>query len=165
MLGRNDIYKFYRVHNQISNLQKTKDRGSKMNRKYSKSRYLLATMCIALLLISITCSVFISTNQENKTVEAATSLASGTKSIVNLNAQGGVADNFMSTIKGAQNEYIYFGDNSTDFFADTTGNNAYYHTGAVKWRVLSKSDTKYSSGNMLLWADYSIGSQLYLIHN
>ncbi|MDE7348232.1 MAG: hypothetical protein K2N53_01050, partial [Clostridia bacterium] len=103
--------------------------------------------------------VFISTNKENKTVEATSSLASGTKSIVNLNAQGGIIDNFTPIITGAQNEYIYLGDN---FAVGTNGNEGNYaHTGAIKWRVLSKNDTKYSNGNMLLWADYCIGTQAY----
>lgn len=124
----------------------------------SKKRKTMIVVSILLILI-ITIGVFISTNQENKTVAATTSLASGTKSIVNLDAQGNDAgSNFLSAITGAQNESIYFGDN----FNNTNGNTGTYaHTGAIKWRVLSANDTKYSSGSMLLWADYIIGARRF----
>ncbi|MDE6362122.1 MAG: hypothetical protein K2L53_04015, partial [Clostridia bacterium] len=124
----------------------------------SKKRKLLIVVSI-LLILTMSIGVFISTNQENKTVAATTSLTSGTKSIVNLNAQGGIIDNFSSAITGTQNESIYYGDN---FAVGTNGNTGNYaHTGAIKWRILSKNDTKYSNGDMLLWSDYIIGSRRF----
>ncbi|MCM1394001.1 MAG: hypothetical protein NC179_03815, partial [[Eubacterium] siraeum] len=52
-----------------------------------------------------------------------------------------------NVVQGKQNEYLYFG----------TKSNA-----AIKWRVLSKTDTKYSSsGSWLLWADKSFGLYPY----
>ncbi|MDE6362300.1 MAG: hypothetical protein K2L53_04915, partial [Clostridia bacterium] len=116
-------------------------------------------MVSILLILTITIGVFIFTNQENKTVEATSSLASGTASGINLDADGNLTNYFSSIITGAQNESIYFGDN---FAVGTNGNEGdYAHTGAIKWRVLSVSDTKYSNGEMLLWADYCIGTQAY----
>ncbi|MDE5991275.1 MAG: hypothetical protein K2H36_06815, partial [Clostridia bacterium] len=70
--------------------------------------------------------------------------------------------NFSNIITGKQNEYIYFGSNITGVTADNEpgANNTY--TGAIKWRVLAAKDKNgYSSGNMLLWADYQLGSAQY----
>ncbi|MDE7079516.1 MAG: hypothetical protein K2O95_05315, partial [Clostridia bacterium] len=79
----------------------------------------------------------------------------GTASVLNLTEKGVAQDNFSSVITGGQNEYIYFGSNVTDF-----GNKI--HTGAIKWRVLSAKDSKYSDrSSMLLWADYQLGSEKY----
>ncbi|MDE6075970.1 MAG: hypothetical protein K2G26_05985, partial [Clostridia bacterium] len=62
-------------------------------------------------------------------------------SILSLNGE------FASKLQGAQNENIYFGTNGGS---------------SVKWRVLSTgADNKYSSGNMLLWADKSVASEAY----
>ncbi|MDE5991220.1 MAG: hypothetical protein K2H36_06540, partial [Clostridia bacterium] len=84
----------------------------------------------------------------------------GTASVLNLNQNGVYTDNFSSVITGGQNEYIYFGTNVTSSTANEPGANN-THTGAIKWRVLSGNDTKYSNGNMLLWADYQLGSAQY----
>ncbi|MDE6759014.1 MAG: hypothetical protein K2J89_07115, partial [Clostridia bacterium] len=84
----------------------------------------------------------------------------GTASVLNLNQNGVYTDNFSSVITGGQNEYIYFGTNVTSNTENEPGYNN-THTGAIKWRVLSGNDTKYSNGNMLLWADYQLGTANY----
>ncbi|MDE7373688.1 MAG: hypothetical protein K2N18_06460, partial [Clostridia bacterium] len=67
--------------------------------------------------------------------------------MLNLTEEGADKDNFASVITGKQNENIYFGSKSGE---------------AIKWRVLSTTDTKYDSGNSwLLWADSSLGSEKY----
>ncbi|MDE6757646.1 MAG: hypothetical protein K2J89_00040, partial [Clostridia bacterium] len=81
----------------------------------------------------------------------------GTASVLNLTEKGVAQDNFSSVITGVQNEYIYFGTNVTSNTENEPGYNNTRHTGAIKWRVLSNNDTKYSNGSMLLWSDYILG--------
>ncbi|MDE7079124.1 MAG: hypothetical protein K2O95_03295, partial [Clostridia bacterium] len=88
----------------------------------------------------------------------------GTASVLNLTEKGVAQDNFSNIITGAQNEYIYFGSNITGVTADNEPGANNTHTGAIKWRVLSGNDTKYSNGNMLLWADYQLGSAQYNLY-
>ncbi|MCX4364014.1 MAG: hypothetical protein OSJ74_11655, partial [Clostridia bacterium] len=65
---------------------------------------------------------------------------------------------FLNQLQGAQNECIYFGTNVTSSAANNAGYGNSLHTGAIKWRVLSKNDNKYGDGkSMLLWADYELG--------
>ena len=82
--------------------------------------------------------------QGDKTVTAA-AVVPGTASILNLNSSGEDTNNLKNAVQGGQNEYIYFGNIST---------------GAIKWRVLT-NDSKYSSGDMLLWADSSLGIESF----
>ena len=90
-----------------------------------------------------------SLNNNKVTANAAT--GSAPASILSLNGE------FASKLQGGQKEYIYFGTNTSTFGGDKTG--------AIKWRVLSNgsstNDNKYSSGNMLLWADYQLGANCY----
>ncbi|MDE7439253.1 MAG: hypothetical protein K2N23_01910, partial [Clostridia bacterium] len=68
---------------------------------------------------------------------------------LDLDGSGKILNGF----EGKQNEYVYFGTNETHKYNTNTG--------AIKWRVLSKEDDKYSEGKMLLWADYQIGRVEY----
>ncbi|MDE7079810.1 MAG: hypothetical protein K2O95_06835, partial [Clostridia bacterium] len=88
----------------------------------------------------------------------------GTASVLNLTNKGVLQDNFSNVITGGQNEYIYFGTNVTSNTENEPGYNNTRHIGAIKWRVLSNNDTKYSNGNMLLWADYQLGSAQYNLY-
>ncbi|MDE5991210.1 MAG: hypothetical protein K2H36_06490, partial [Clostridia bacterium] len=91
-------------------------------------------------------------------------VAPGTASVLNLTEKGVSQDNFSNIITGGQNEYIYFGSNVTSKTENEPGYNNTLHTGAIKWRVLSGNDTKYSNGNILLWADYQLGSGQYNLY-
>ncbi|MDE7079281.1 MAG: hypothetical protein K2O95_04110, partial [Clostridia bacterium] len=107
---------------------------------------IILSLCLAMALPSV------SAVAPSEVANAA--VTHGTASVLNLTEKGVAQDNFSNIITGKQNEYIYFGSNVADF-----GNNI--HTGAIKWRVLSNNDTKYSSGSMLLWADYQLGREQY----
>ena len=116
-----------------------------MNRRLSKSKSLLVSASILLILAIVFCSIIGNfTKQGDKTVTA-TAVAPGTASILNLNSSGEDTNNFKNAVQGGQKEYIYFGNIST---------------GAIKWRVLT-NDSKYSSGDMLLWADSSLGIESF----
>ncbi|MDE5765891.1 MAG: hypothetical protein K2I17_01825 [Clostridia bacterium] len=66
---------------------------------------------------------------------------------LDLNGSGNILNGF----EGAQKEYVYFGSNNNS---------------PVKWRVLSKgTDNRYSSGNMLLWADKQISVEQFNVYH
>ncbi|MDE7079765.1 MAG: hypothetical protein K2O95_06595, partial [Clostridia bacterium] len=115
---------------------------------------IILSLCVALAIPSV------STVVAPSEVAQAAAVAPGAPSVVNLTDKGVAQDNFSNIITGGQNEYIYFGSNVTSTTANEPGANN-THTGAIKWRVLSNNDTKYSNGNMLLWADYQLGSAQY----
>ena len=108
---------------------------------------------IALSLLIIVCLIMASAMTFfaiDKNVESA-ALTSGAPSVLNLNASGGLKDNFSGVITGAQNEYIYFGSNSNN---------------AIKWRILSTTDNNYNTNigskkSWLLWADSNIGTSQF----
>ena len=82
-----------------------------MNRRLSKSKYLLVSASILLMLAIVFCSIIGNfTRQGDKTVTAV-SAESGTASVLNLNGQGISKNNFSDILQGGQNEYIYFGEN------------------------------------------------------
>ncbi len=131
-----------------------------MNRKLSKFKCLLVPASILLMLAIVICSVIGSVAKQGDKIVTAAAVAPGTASVLNLNKSGADQDNFSNAVKGAQNEYVYFGDNFAVGTNGNTGANA--HTGAIKWRVLAKNDSKYGDGStMLLWSDYIIGTQAY----
>ncbi len=131
-----------------------------MNKYNCKGRNLLALSCV-LLLIAITFFGFIESDiiyiRESGTAET---IQPGTASVLNLSERGAFKNNFMDALQGGQSEDIYYGSN---FVKGTYGNSgAYAHTGAIKWRVLSKSDSRYGDGStMLLWSDYILGKHIY----
>ncbi|MDE5990615.1 MAG: hypothetical protein K2H36_03410, partial [Clostridia bacterium] len=110
---------------------------------------IILSLCLAMALPSV------STVAPSEVAYAA--VTPGTASVLNLTEKGVAQDNFSNIITGKQNEYIYFGSNVTSTTANEPGYNNTRHTGAIKWRVLSNNDTKYSNGKMLLWADYQLG--------
>ncbi|MDE5756242.1 MAG: OadG family protein [Clostridia bacterium] len=124
----------------------------------NKTKLVYTSICIVLtVLIVLSLAISIMGNTKAEESAQAETKAAVTPSVLNLTEKGVAKDNFSSAIAGGQNEYIYFGSNVTNF-GDTK------HTGAIKWRVLSNSDTKYSNGNMLLWADYQLGVSMYNTH-
>ncbi len=129
-----------------------------MNKYICKGRALLVFLCILLLLVVTLGSLIFNCVSTKENVGAADIRNQGSASILNLNSSGEFANNFNDALQGGQNEFIYFGEN----FNNTHGNKGTYaHTGAIKWRVLAKNDTKYSNGSILLWSDYMIGVQRY----
>ncbi|MDE7162630.1 MAG: hypothetical protein K2O44_00940 [Clostridia bacterium] len=106
-------------------------------------------------------TVFSFSNNGNKlSANAAATTPKTNAAYLDLNGSGNILNGF----EGKQKEYVYFGtnvDSSVDF--GNTGSNA--HTGAIKWSVLAKNDTKYGDGNnkknLLLFADYQIGKEYY----
>ncbi|MDE7076762.1 MAG: hypothetical protein K2O62_05525, partial [Clostridia bacterium] len=78
---------------------------------------------------------------------------------LDLNGSGNILNGF----EGKQKEKVYFGTNFDTSLKEfgNTGSNA--HTGAIKWRVLAKNDSKYGNGNnnLLLFADYQLGLDIY----
>jgi len=114
----------------------------------------------------------------------ASGAASGSYSAyLNLDINNNFYDYFTAalTADGPQKSCIYFGDNP---FGPGTGNtpaatpgtgsntslpspgsgssgNAVNGSRAVKWRVLSANDTKYSSGGILLFSDMQLGTSFY----
>ncbi|MDE5756945.1 MAG: hypothetical protein K2I23_07640, partial [Clostridia bacterium] len=115
-------------------------------KKKTKSFY--TSICIVLtmlIVLSLAITLIGNSNTDNIT-QADTIAGSPAASVLNLSANGGEKDNFSSLLSGAQNEYIYFGTKSGS---------------AIKWRVLSNNDTKYSNGSILLWSDSSLGSEQY----
>ncbi len=129
-----------------------------MNKHIIKGKYLLVPACILLMLTIILCTVFSNYSRFEGEEVTAAAVVPGTASVLNLNENGISQDHFSKVIQGAQNDYIYFGDNFNNINGNT-GTNA--HTGAIKWRVLSANDTKYSNGGMLLMSDYLVGTQRY----
>ncbi|MDE6614637.1 MAG: hypothetical protein K2K24_03920, partial [Clostridia bacterium] len=130
-------------------------------RKRKLKGYIVLSVLIILSLCSALAIPSMSFAEPSDVTQAASVIA-GTPSVLNLNANGEVTDNFSSAIKGGQNEYIYFGSNITGVNTVNAAGANNNHTGAIKWRVLSKNDTKYSSnGSWLLWADYQLGSMQY----
>ena len=106
---------------------------------------------VALSVLIIVCMLLASAMTffaPNKNAEAV-DVTSKTASVLNLTASGGLSDNFSNCITGEQNEYIYFGSRSNS---------------AVKWRVLSKADSKYSNGKMLLWSDSQLGNSTFNVY-
>ncbi|MDE7078664.1 MAG: hypothetical protein K2O95_00935, partial [Clostridia bacterium] len=117
---------------------------------------IILSLCLAMALSSV------SAVAPSEVANAA--VAPGTASVLNLSQNGAHTDHFSSVITGGQNEYIYFGTNVTSKTENEPGYNNTLHTGAIKWRVLSGNDTKYSNGNILLWADYQLGSGQYNLY-
>ena len=134
-----------------------------MNRRLSKGKCLLVPACI-LLMLAMVLSGLISNYSTSKGVNVdAETIKPGTASVLNLNSSGGAKDNLKDALQGGQNDYIYFGTNPKSSTLNEPGyQNA--NTGAIKWRVLSKNDTKYSSNKILLWADYSLGKSQYNLY-
>ncbi|MDE5990006.1 MAG: hypothetical protein K2H36_00295, partial [Clostridia bacterium] len=131
------------------------------NRKLGRWFALLAviiilSLCLAMALPSVSAVA-------PSDIVQATAVDSRKASVLNINQKGEYNNNFSSAITGGQNEYIYFGTNVTSNTENEPGYNN-THTGAIKWRVLSGNDTKYSNGNMLLWADYQLGSAQYNLY-
>ncbi len=118
-----------------------------MNRRLSKSKSLLVSASILLMLAIVFCSIIGNFTSQGDKAVTAVSATPGTASVLNLNNSGANQDNFSNVVQGAQNEYIYFGVKSGT-------------TNVLKWRVLTK-DSKYSSGNWLLWADAIVGNVQY----
>ncbi|MDE7191444.1 MAG: hypothetical protein K2O35_03165, partial [Clostridia bacterium] len=138
-----------------------------LTRKKTKSIYIGVSILLAALII---CSCAISINDVlslDSDVAQAASVGAGTASVLNLNEKGVAQDYFSSVITGGQNEYIYLGDNVSSTTKNTPGYLNTMHTGAVKWRVLSTTDTKYNSngGTWLLWSDYMLGCGFYNPHH
>ncbi len=134
-----------------------------MNRRLSKGKCLLVPACI-LLMLAMVLGGLISNYTTSKGVNVdAEAIKPGTASVLNLNSSGGAKDNLKDALKGGQNDYIYFGTNPKSSTLNEPGyQNA--NTGAIKWRVLSKNDTKYSNNKILLWADYSLGNSQYNLY-
>ncbi|MCX4362972.1 MAG: hypothetical protein OSJ74_06290, partial [Clostridia bacterium] len=142
-----------------------------MNIIRKKTGLIYLSICIALtVLIFLSCAIPQSINlQSRDKVAQAATVGAGTASVLNLNEKGEAQDYFSNVITGGQNEYIYIGGNISSTTANTPGylnSGANAHTGAIKWRVLSVTDTKYNSagGTWLLWADYMLGSGFYNPH-
>ena len=114
---------------------------------------IIISLCLAMAIPSVSFS-------DLSEVAQADAVKAGASSVLNLNEEGVAQDYFSNVITGKQNEYIYFGRNVTSTTANAPGANNDKHTGAIKWRVLS-TDSGYSSGNWLLWADYQLGSMSY----
>ncbi|MDE6074964.1 MAG: hypothetical protein K2G26_00835, partial [Clostridia bacterium] len=84
--------------------------------------------------------------------------ANGSASVLSIDSSTGTVNtNFENKIQGAQTEYVYLGHDIT--IGDTTQ----AIDAPMKWRVLTKNDTKYGSGkNLLLQTEtiYSFGYNL-----
>ncbi|MDE6758265.1 MAG: hypothetical protein K2J89_03185 [Clostridia bacterium] len=127
------------------------------NRKLGRWFALLAviiilSLCLAMALPSVSAVA-------PSDIVQATAVDSRKASVLNLDQNGVFTDYFSDIITGEQNEFIYFGKNFNLGQNGNIGANA--HSGAIKWRVLSKKDDKYSDGSMLLWADYQLGTSSY----
>ena len=125
----------------------------------------IAALCLVITLCLSTLCINLIIKDEAKEAQAA-AVGAGTASVLNLDDKGLAHDYFSNVITGAQNEYIYLGENVSSTTANTPGylnSGTNGHTGAVKWRVLSTTDTKYNSagGTWLLWSDYSLGCGFY----
>ena len=122
--------------------------------KVRKRVNICSVFMITILLIAVlTCNI-VGNGQKAQEI-GTTNLASSTtnNAVAFLNENG----SFLNELQGGQNENVYFGTNVTS----NTANNAGYlntaHQGAIRWKVLSKNDTKYGDGDsMLLWADYNL---------
>ena len=80
--------------------------------------------------------------------------ANGSASVLSVDTKTGTANgNFENKIQGGQNEYVYFG---RDFSITYGSVNHTPLTTPMKWRVLTKNDTKYGRGKNLLVQSESI---------
>ncbi len=123
-----------------------------MMRRLSKYKGLLAVACVLLMLTIIICSIFVNYNKFGESLVNADATAKSKASVLNLNERGISQNYFINNIQGKQNDYIYLGTNGSA-------------SGALKWRVLSARDSKYSDGDMLLWADSSVFSEQFNTQN
>ncbi len=120
----------------------------------TKNKAIISLLCI-IAVVCILISCFNNTKFKEVTKADLTSPTAATGPVAYLNVDGSFVDDVM---QGAQNEYLYFGTNVTNTAANNAGYGNNKHTGAIKWKVLSKNDTKYGDGNsMLLWSDYDLG--------
>ncbi|MDE6275912.1 MAG: hypothetical protein K2M75_05170, partial [Clostridia bacterium] len=120
-----------------------------MNLSKRRSRLICWTSIIlAMLIIFGFAFSGILNNQVGEIAQAdtATTAASRMASVVNLNAKGVETNAFGEMLTGGQNEYIYYGSNTS------TGKPV------LKWKVLSGEDTKYTDGDIFLWSDAVLGS-------
>ncbi len=123
-----------------------------MMRRLSKYKGLLAVACVLLMLTIIICSIFVNYNKFGESLVNADTTAKSKASVLNLNERGISQNYFINNIQGKQKDYIYLGTNGSA-------------SGALKWRVLSARDSKYSDGDMLLWADSSVFSEQFNTQN
>ncbi len=120
----------------------------------TKNKAIISLFCI-IAVVCILISCFNNTKFKGVTKADLTSPTAATGPVAYLNVDGSFVDDVM---QGAQNEYLYFGTNVTNSAADNAGYGNNKHTGAIKWKVLSKNDTKYGDGkSMLLWAAHDLG--------
>ncbi|MBD5086835.1 MAG: hypothetical protein HDT32_05735, partial [Clostridiales bacterium] len=108
-------------------------------RKRKLKGYVALSILLIVCMITASAMTFYTPNKNNENIVSAATLGIHSPSALFLNGK------FSDIIEGEQKEYIYFGSNSG---------------AAIKWRVLT-TNSGYSTGNMLLWADTSLGDVQY----
>ena len=106
--------------------------------------------------VALSCGAVFSFSLNNNKIKANAAAANGSASVLSVDTKTGTANgNFENKIQGEQTEYVYFGNDPTVNSVAVNSSVSYTSsitktTTPMKWRVLTKNDTKYGRGSNLL---------------